>query len=250
MQTIALQVFYGLLVELIIVVLTVRLKGPKPEAAISVLAVGTLIAAIVAFFPFQIQSQIDIPIQSIPVVTPLINTATSTPFQTIPASTKMIKETVENNPNNWKGILSVRMPTLNEIRQDMMSIWDANQLSLGDMLSPGVRSFNGTAQKDKEYLWPIYWCSKDQVTLAGNVENITTVFMVNGEIVPTKYIFDYYYDTNTGWECNYHATVIGRWPNNVQLILQVKRTFAAQINDGQQSYPAGDYIYELTISVK
>ena len=249
MQTIAQQVFYGLLVELIIVILTVRFKD-KPEAAILILAVGTLGAAVVAFFPFQIQSQIDNPIQSISVVTQFPNNDTSTPYQTSPTSTKMVEEAAEDNSNNWGGILSVRMPTLNEIRQDMLSIWDANQLSLGDMLSPDIRSLSGTAQKEKEYLWPIYWCSKDQATLANNVENITTVFMVNGEIVPSEYIFDYYYDTNTGWKCNYHATVIGRWPSNVQLILQVKRTFATQINDGQQSYPAGDYIYELNISVK
>ena len=179
-------------------------------------------------------------------ITPL---SISTPTRAAQASTLVLNETAENGTEDWSNIVSVRMPTLNEIRQDMLSIWDANQLSLGDMLSPDTRSFTGTAQADREYLWPIYWCATDQNTLSGNVENITTVFTVNGEIVPDKHIFEYYYDTNTGWKCNYRATVIGGWQKNTQLILQVKRTFATQISDGQQSYPAGDYIYELVLSV-
>jgi hypothetical protein len=49
MQNIAQQIFYGLLVELISVILFFWFKD-KPKAAISILALGTLIAAFVAFY--------------------------------------------------------------------------------------------------------------------------------------------------------------------------------------------------------
>lgn len=150
----------------------------------------------------------------------------------------------------WNSLLSVRQPTLNEIRADILSIWDANNFSVDDMPLPGIRSFNGTAEWNKEYLWPIYWCAKTQDTLSQNVENILTIFSVNDEVVPDKYIFNYYYDTNTGWKCNYHSIMIDGWQRNSRFTLQVERVFNTEINDGRQKYPAGSYIYELVISVK
>jgi hypothetical protein len=176
--------------------------------------------------------------------------AQPTPDKLTATPTFAITATPTANLSEWSGLLSVRKPTLNEIRQEMSSIWDANNLSLGDMLSPDVRSLRGTAQQKKEYLWPIYWCAKDQETLAQNVENITTIFSVNDEVIPDKYIFNYDYDTNTGWKCNYHAAVIGGWLRNSQYTLRVERVFETDINDGQQKYPAGSYVYELSISVK
>jgi len=152
--------------------------------------------------------------------------------------------------NNWSGVPSVRMPTLNEIRQNKLSIWDANQLKLNDMYFPDTLSLKGISQEGTEYLWPIYWCAINQATLSKNIENIGTVFMINGEVVPDKYIFDYYYDTNTGWKCNYRAIVLGDWLKNTQVVLQIKRNIAVDVNDGQHNYVSGSYIYELVVSVK
>jgi len=142
------------------------------------------------------------------------------------------------------------MPTLNEIRQDLLSVWDANGLKLGDMTSPGEQSYTGTVVSNREYLWPIYWCSIDKSTLDENILNISTVFLVNGEKVPENTIFDYYYDTNTGWKCNYRATVIGQFHKGDVITLQVIRDLATDIFDGEVSYFAGSYTYELVVSVK
>ena len=187
-------------------------------------------------------------------VTSTLPSASATfPMPTVEPTNTVVVSTSTPQPkteNIWSEPVLARMPTLNEIREDMLSIWDANRLSLGDMTSPSVRSFTGTANANKEYLWPIYWCAIDRPTLDMDVENISTVFMVNGEKVPDEYIFDYYYDNNTGWKCNYRASVIGKFPRNTSITLQVTRDFKTDIFDGQGTYPAGSYTYKLVLSVK
>ena len=142
------------------------------------------------------------------------------------------------------------MPTLNEIREELLSIWDANGLIVEDMHAPGIQNFSGSAAADQEYLWPIYWCAVDRATLDTNMENISTVFLVNGEKVPDEYIFDYYLEPGNGWDCSYRASVIGNLPQNTILNLQVIRTLKSEISDGQLNYPAGSYTYELAVAVK
>ena len=150
----------------------------------------------------------------------------------------------------WSEMISARMPTLNEIRQDMLSIWDANGLSVEDMKSPGIQSFSGSAAANQEYLWPIYWCAVDRATLDRDMEKISTVFTVNGEKLPDEYIFDYFYDESNGWACNYRASVIGNFPKNTPITLQVDRILKSEVSDGQTNYPAGSYFYELVITAK
>jgi eukaryotic-like serine/threonine-protein kinase len=159
---------------------------------------------------------------------------------------KPIAEPVNTDESAWSEIISVRLPTLNETR-DLSSIWDANALTVEDMLSPGVQTFSGSVDANQEYLWPIYWCAVDQATLARNMENISTIFTVNGEKVPDEYIFEYYLDANDGWKCNYRAIVIGNFPKNLSLNLQATRILATEISDGQTTYPAGTYTYELVV---
>jgi serine/threonine protein kinase len=150
----------------------------------------------------------------------------------------------------WSEIVSARIPTLNEIRQDMLSIWNANSLNVQDMRSPGVQSFSGSAAVNQEYLWPINWCAVDRATLDRNMENISTAFTVNGEKLPDKYIFDYYLDESNGWACKYRASVIGNFPKNTPITLQVDRILKSEVSDGQTIYPAGTYTYELVLSAQ
>ena len=74
--------------------------------------------------------------------------------------------------------------------------------------------------------------------------------MVNGEKVPDEFIFDYYLDADNRWKCNYRASVIGNFPTNTSLHLQAIRILKSEIFDGQITYPAGSYSYELVVSIK
>jgi hypothetical protein len=171
-------------------------------------------------------------------------------FRCAQNATMPITETASTSENAWSAIISARMPTLNEIRQNMLSIWDVNGLSVEDMKSPGVQNFSGTVTANREYLWPFYWCAMDRATLDSNMESISTVFKVNGEKLPDEYVFDYYYDESSGWACNYRASIIGNLPKDTPITLEVNRILSTEVSDGQTTYPAGSYIYELVITAK
>jgi serine/threonine protein kinase len=171
------------------------------------------------------------------------------PTQTVFATSTfppVISPTSDTNETAWSEIISVRQPTLNETR-DMLSIWVANSLVVEDILSPGVQTFSGSVDANEQYLWPIYWCSIDQATLERNMQNISTTLTVNGEKVPDEFIFEYYVDANDAWKCNYRATVISNFTKNTSLNLQATRVLATEISDGQTTYPAGTYTYELVV---
>lgn len=151
----------------------------------------------------------------------------------------------------WSGILKVRMPTLNEIRaDDPISLWVENHVTVSDMHTPGIDQYSGEAIHDHEYLFPVYWCANTADLLQQNMDNIETVFTVNGETVPEKYIFNYNYDTSNGWKCSYHAVVFSGWNLNTHYDLQAKRTLKIDLSDGESSYKAGEYIFALSVSVK
>jgi hypothetical protein len=249
MRDFAEQVFIGALIESFSLILSYVFKD-KPRNALFIFATGTIIAGLVAFFPKTIFLDIGTnePITSYQIIE---ITATKSPSITQAMILDTPTSTPESQVNNWNNILVVRIPTLNEIRAETpISLWDSNNLNVRDMTSPGVDSYSGEAQYGQEYLFPVYWCATSSDLLASNMDNITTVFTVNGETVPEKYVFRYNYDTNTGWKCNYHAIVLGGWSVNAQYTLEITRTLLIDLSDGQTSYSSGEYVYRLKVKVR
>jgi len=246
MKDFAQQIFVGALIEFLSLILAYIFKN-KEHYGIVIFAVGTIVAGLVAFFPTTTFLSVE-PNPSTQIFG-ITATKSSPTTQAIIFDTPT--STHENQASNWSGILSVRIPTLNEIRAEIpVSIWDSNNLNVRDMRSPGLDSYSGEARYGKEYLFPVYWCTTTSDLLTYNTDYINTFFLVNGEIVPEKYVFNYNYDTNTGWICNYHAIVIGGWVKNENYTLEIKRIFLKDLSDGQSSYSAGEYTYSLDVKVR
>ena len=257
MENFAEQIFISLFIELVSLIIAYKFKD-KPRNAIAICTIGTLAAGFVAFLP-SILSHIEernkpigiaeitetraAPTAPIEIVDRAATSQATQPTQ--------LPQPTETRVNDWSGILSVRMPTLNEIRaEDPVSIWDANLLDVADMREPGVDTYSGEAQYGQEYLLPVFWCTSTPDLLAQNIDYIDTVFLVNGEVVPEKYVFNFNYDTNTGWICNYHAIIIGSWDRYAEYTLDIKRTLLKDLSDGHSSYPAGEYIYRMIVKVR
>ena len=165
-----------------------------------------------------------------------------------PTGNIMVTPTSLGSEEKWKGILRVRMPTLNEIRAEKpVSLWSANSIDVQDMHEPGIVEYRGKVAQGIEYLLPVYWCALSSELLSENMEFITTEFLVNGEKIPEKYIFTYRYDTNTHWFCSYHAVVLGGWAKGAEYILDIRRTLVKDLTDGQTDYAAGKYIYRIVV---
>lgn len=169
-----------------------------------------------------------------PTASPVLPTATITPLPT---------------PTTWLGVLDVRAPTLNEIRDEKLSIWNANLLEVLDILEPDVKNWRGTASIGQEYTWFFKWCTLTPELLENNLENMDVRFYVNNLQVPAEAVDSYKFDLLSGWKCNYWNTVIGGWASGASYELTLTYTITRQISDGQLSYPPGDYTHHLVITV-
>jgi hypothetical protein len=179
----------------------------------------------------------DIPASAVPLPTV---TPTEAPQLTVaPTKTPALQSTV-----------FARLPTLSEAQQGVnMSIWRANGIDVGDMPSPGTRSFTGTVELGHEYLWTLKWCTLSRPVLDDNLRHIALTYTLNDDIVPQNAVYNYYGD-ESGWSCYYWMTLVGGWRSGDRTRLRAIRIFDTEINDGQSSYPAGTYVYELVVTVK
>ncbi|MBK8051027.1 MAG: hypothetical protein IPK16_30395 [Anaerolineales bacterium] len=53
-----------------------------------------------------------------------------------------------------------------------------------------------------------------------------------------------------GWRCRYWATEVSAWPRGQTVRLEIHYRLATAINDGQNSYPAGDYYQVIYATVR
>jgi peptidoglycan hydrolase-like protein with peptidoglycan-binding domain len=140
------------------------------------------------------------------------------------------------------------LPTEQDI-DDIASIWDWYNLSDGlDLPAPGTREFSITLTPDRQFIWPFYWCAANQVALTENLEALSVEFLIDGEPVPWDQVLSYEEETG-GWSCRYWALLLRDWQRGSDTTLTVQYAFDWDINDGESSYPAGEYAYELEVLV-
>jgi hypothetical protein len=152
---------------------------------------------------------------------------------------------------NVSDLLTERLPTLQEINSGTPpSIWITNNIDVRDMAKPGTDTYSGKVQKGREYLLPIYWCTTSLELLDENMQSISMQFFVNNEQIPNEYIRNYIDDSSKSWKCNYHSVILSGWNENMQYVLEIRRTLSQRLFDGQSHYPAGTYIYKLMVNVQ
>lgn len=151
----------------------------------------------------------------------------------------------------WNSSVSARMPTLDEIDENNIpTIWNDILADIPDIPSPGTEYYEVTLTSDKEYLWPLEWCSLGKALLDENIEAMSLEFLINGKAIPKESIFYYQYANDSGWNCSYWATVLGNWESGAEYNLVVSYTFNSEVFDGEESYPAGDYVHCFRTTIK
>ncbi len=93
------------------------------------------------------------------------------------------------------------------------------------------------------------WCAIDQNTLNSNYQNLTWTAKIDGVAVPATSMFNGSYSDPTQGECQSYSGLIKSWtPGNHTIIVILH--FDQEINDGWNSYPAGDYtdVYQVTVA--
>lgn len=119
-----------------------------------------------------------------------------------------------------------------------------------DFAKPGVVTYTVPLNRpEKSIVWAYGWCATDQSTLEDNFQHIQLAFVLDGQEIAHDLLSTYNYQTRDGLACRLVYAILQNWPAG-EHHLRVTATFTAPINDGQDDYPAGDYILEYNVFVK
>ncbi len=122
--------------------------------------------------------------------------------------------------------------------------------SAEDFAKPGTITYTvPVSDGARPLVWSYGWCASDKDTLADNFKHIQLAFTMDGQTVPADALSTYEYQTRSGLSCRLVYAVLKDWPAG-EHHLSIKATFTQTINDGQDDYPAGDYILDYTVYVK
>lgn len=129
-----------------------------------------------------------------------------------------------------------QFPTL----QNLVPNWKASTV-------PGVQTWQLSVSASQPALVFLGWCAVDQATLQANYLHLVWSVLVDGTSVPVKSL---YVETGPGQQgyCQGYAGLISTWPmgrHEIETTMHLDQS----INDGWNSYPAGDYVDVYQISV-
>jgi len=99
----------------------------------------------------------------------------------------------------------------------------------------------------QDVMWTYGWCAATQEQLTENWDNISLVFTLDGEAVPLQ-SFVMLESTLGEQECRLHYVLLTDWPPGDHL-LSTEVTFATELDDGFDVYPAGTHVYEYQVHV-
>ncbi len=144
--------------------------------------------------------------------------------------------------------LHTSRPSEREVR-DVPSLWAYANLPDGPTLAePGTQRFSAQVSPDDPLIWPFYWCALGEDRLAENLESITVDFFLDGAYVLREDIREF--DTTSGaWACHNWATYLSGWQGGSEVSLRLRFRVSRPVSDGADTYPAGDYIFEVLATV-
>jgi hypothetical protein len=97
--------------------------------------------------------------------------------------------------------------------------------------------------------WAFEWCALSDAQLQGILEPLTLDLRINDVSVPLN-------DITTGnktagqWRCRYWSTLVSDWPRGEVVTLDILYTLSQAINDGRDSFPAGEYSHRILVNVR
>ena len=117
-----------------------------------------------------------------------------------------------------------------------------------DFAKPGTLTFTMTVTNDKPVYFSYGWCTTTHDILQQNLQHITVQLYLNDQKLGSDVAHSFAYGLANGQVCDDVGVLMSDWPPG-EYHLKAIATFDAKINDGMGDYPAGDYIYDYTVTV-
>jgi len=103
--------------------------------------------------------------------------------------------------------------------------------------------------KSEPLFWVWGWCAKDQDTLVENFTKIKLTFSLNGKEIPLEQFFGTDYTPSNGMACRAYLTQVTDFEGG-EHHLSTTVVFSAPVNDGTETYPAGQQVFDYTVYIK
>jgi len=145
-----------------------------------------------------------------------------------------------SSPSGTKAALAEKNPPLTE---DELSMGGASNSERNQENIPHYFTISNWAS-NRPMDWEGGWCAVSQAILEQNLKYLKPAFWLDGKPVPLSYFYAY----GDGQGCYYWATIASNWPKGVTT-LKGGFTITSPINDGENSYTAGQLIYVTTVTV-
>jgi hypothetical protein len=112
--------------------------------------------------------------------------------------------------------------------------------------------FTINSQSKVPILWRWGWCAASDEILQQNLTKINVVFNADGYAIPKSQLANETSEsTDTrmkGWKCLDYLTILRDWkPGTYKLMETI--SFSAEINDGKDTFKAGNMIREYTVNI-
>jgi len=114
-------------------------------------------------------------------------------------------------------------------------------------LMPSSRTWNINLRSTQPVIILMGWCTTTKSILNQNYQFITWLLDVNGESIPLSNLYAYDQD-RSDMVCRSYSGIVRQWPVSEHRITITMRLHQ-DINDGWDTYPAGDYTDVYVINV-
>ncbi len=93
------------------------------------------------------------------------------------------------------------------------------------------------------------WCASDEATLAANLAQMQTAFLLNGEAIPAEFLHVLDFGDPASGVCTEWVALASDWPAG-EYVVEITYTMLAEVNDGTATFLAGDYtdVYNISVS--
>ena len=211
-----------------------RKKRKKPSKAPLIILLGVLLFSMIVVF-MKLFS--DLPPSPIPA--PRVSfTASQTPYIVTKTSTPT---------NSAVPIIPILIRPYDKYRDA-----DAKTFDIVDwvpLMEPGHAYWKVDIPVNTKSLLMVGWCAKDKTILRENLLSISNKVIVDGyEISLDNFAMDEYSNTD-GSSCKRYQAVLSGWQLGDHSYIWHQH-FSNTVNDGWDTYLAGDYIMESSINVK
>ncbi|MCB0176022.1 MAG: hypothetical protein KDJ97_36330 [Anaerolineae bacterium] len=138
-------------------------------------------------------------------------------------------------------------PTLENL-ESVKNIWHLT--SFEDLKTPETRTYDIEVKSTDKWRWVFAWCAINEANLMEILSPLSVNLSIDDFQLQSDVILEHEETAANGWACHYWSTILSNWRRGAMVKLDINYDLTQTINDGEDSYPSGQYHQVLLARVK